>query len=92
MSPAELVILRNRETNFKRSCFFMYTIDRIEGDLVICENRETREMIEFPRRQFPEDIRAGQLFDLAKEGVQMLQEDTEAVRKRLQDKMKALWK
>ncbi len=70
----------------------MYTIDRIEGDLVICENRETGKMIEFPRRQFPEDIRAGQLFDFAKEGVQMLQEDTEAVRKRLQDKMKALWK
>ena len=40
----------------------------------------------------PEDIRAGELFDLTEKGVQIRQEDTEAARKRVQDKMKALWK
>ena len=70
----------------------MYTIDRVEGDLVICENRDTGEMLEIPRCQFPEDIRAGELFDLTEKGVQIRQEDTEAARKRVQAKMKALWK
>ena len=70
----------------------MYTIDRVEGDLVICEKRDTGEMLEIPRCQFPEDIRAGELFDLTEKGVQIRQEDTEAARKRVQDKMKALWK
>ena len=70
----------------------MYTIDRIEGGLVICENRDTGEMMEIPRCQFPENIRAGELFDLTEKGVEILHEDTEAVRRRIQDKMKALWK
>lgn len=36
-----------------------YIIDRIENEIVVCENQETKQMESFRREQFPIDIKDG---------------------------------
>ena len=42
----------------------MYTIDRIEQNIVILENRETSEMIEINIKELPNNIQEGDILNI----------------------------
>ena len=43
-----------------------YIVDRIEGNMVVCENQETKKMENLPKSMFPENIKEGSVIE--KEG------------------------
>lgn len=69
----------------------IYTIDRFEGELAVCEDRETREMINIKRTDLPEDSREGSILKLKNGKFELDLEEEEKVEKRIKEKMDNLW-
>lgn len=69
----------------------VYTIDRFEGDLAVCEDRETKEMINIKRKDLPEDSREGSILKLKNGKFELYLEEEEKVEKRIKEKMDNLW-
>lgn len=68
-----------------------YTIDRFENDYVVCENRDTKEMINIPKKDLPEGIKEGSILKL-KDGKYSINVDKEKeISERIKDKMNRLW-
>jgi len=66
------------------------TIDRIEGEFVVCETYGSAEIINLDRTIFPAGIRSGDLVEFIDGAITLLpNEETE---KRIQEKMNNLWK
>lgn len=68
----------------------MYTIDRIENDIIIAENLETKEKIEIKAEDFPLNIREGLVFSIENEMIIEKKEVEEDRRKVLREKMERL--
>ena len=67
------------------------TIDRFEGDIAVCENRETNEMINIKVKDLPEGAKEGAIITY-KEGRFFLNKDKEQeVSQRIKEKMDNLW-
>ena len=67
------------------------TIDRFEGDIAVCENRETNEMINIKVKDLPEGAKEGAILTY-KEGRFFLNKDKEQeVSQRIKEKMDNLW-
>ena len=77
--------MRNREDNKMK-----YIIDRIEKDLVICENQETKKMEEFPKSMFQEDIIDGDVVIKEGNSFKIDEEETAIRKKHIEDLMKKL--
>ena len=69
----------------------VYTIDRFEGDLAVCEDGETKEMINIKRKDLPEDSREGSILKLKNGKFELDLEEEEKVEKRIKEKMDNLW-
>ena len=69
----------------------IYTIDRFEGDLAVCEDRETKEMINIKRKDLPEDSREGSILKLKNGKFELDLEEEEKIEKRIKEKMNNLW-
>lgn len=69
----------------------VYTIDRFEGDLAVCEDRKTKEMINIKRKDLPEDSREGSILKLKNGKFELDLEEEEKVEKRIKEKMDNLW-
>ena len=69
----------------------VYTIDRFEGDGAVCEDRETKEMINIKRKDLPEDSREGSILKLKNGKFELDLEEEEKVEKRIKEKMDNLW-
>lgn len=69
----------------------VYTIDRFEGDLAVCEDRKTKEMINIKRKNLPEDSREGSILKLKNGKFELDLEEEEKVEKRIKEKMDNLW-
>lgn len=69
-----------------------FTVDRIEKDQVVLENRQTQEMINIPKDQLPEKISEGDILQKINGKFIIDQEKTQEVAKRIEDKMNRLWK
>ncbi len=68
-----------------------YTIDRFENDYAVCENRDTKEMINIPKKDLPEGIKEGSILKL-KDGKYSINVDKEKeISERIKDKMDRLW-
>lgn len=68
-----------------------YTIDRFENDYAVCENRDTKEMINIPKKDLPEGIKEGSILKL-KDGKYSINVDKEKeISERIKDKMNRLW-
>ena len=68
-----------------------FTIDRIEDDIAVCENRETNEMINIKVKDLPEGAKEGAILTY-KEGRFFLNKDKEQeVSQRIKEKMDNLW-
>ena len=69
----------------------VYTIDRFEGDLAVCEDRKTKKMINIKRKDLPEDSREGSILKLKNGKFELDLEEEEKVEKRIKEKMDNLW-
>lgn len=69
----------------------VYTIDRFEGDLAVCEDRKTKEMINIKRKDLPEYSREGSILKLNNGKFELDLEEEEKVEKRIKEKMDNLW-
>lgn len=66
-------------------------IDRIEGDYAVCENLETKEMVDILLEDLPENVKTGMCLKF-EDGVFMQDfEEEEERRKRIEEKRKRLW-
>ena len=77
--------MRNREDNKMK-----YIIDRIENNLVICENQETKNMEEFPKSMFQEEIKDGDVVIKEGNSFKIDEEETASRKKHIEDLMKKL--
>lgn len=68
-----------------------FTIDRFEGNLAICENRSTGEMIEIKRDELPSNIKEGTIIKKVENKYIEDLEENENVKKRIKEKMDNLW-
>ena len=69
----------------------IYTIDRFEEDLAVCEDRETKEMINIKRTDLPKDSHEGSTLKLKNGKFELDLEEEEKVEKRIKEKMDNLW-
>lgn len=68
----------------------MYAIDRIEKNLVIAENLQTKEKIEIKKEKFLFEPREGLIFSIENEKIIEKKEVEEDRRKLLREKMERL--
>ena len=68
-----------------------YIVDRIEEELVVCEDQSNGEMLAMPRSLFAQALREGDGFDLVDGIVHMASTQTQERARRIQKKMESLW-
>lgn len=69
-----------------------YIVDRIEKNIVICENQETKKMEKFEKTSFPKEIKEGDSVILQGNRFEIDKKDTEKRKKEIDDLMKKLMK
>ncbi len=69
-----------------------YIIDKIEKDLVVCENQTNLKMEEFKKEQFPNDIKEGDCVILKDNIFLKDEEETESRKESIRELMKKLMK
>ncbi len=75
----------------KLNAIVEYTLDRFEGNIAVCEERNTGKIINIDKDKLPKDIKEGDIF-ISINGKYALEiERQEEVNKRIEDKMKDLW-
>ena len=60
-----------------------YIIDRIEENIVICENQETKKMEQFNKEQFPNNIKEGDIVYLEENKFKVNLNEIEELMKKL---------
>lgn len=68
-----------------------FTVDRIEDDIVVIENRTTQEMININISELPNDIKTGDILKKVNGKYFIDDEETKSIEKRIHDKMNDLW-
>lgn len=66
------------------------TIDRFEGEYVVCENTNTQEIVNLDRFYFPAECKEGDLVDFVDGAITVL--DNSTAKERIKEKMEKLWK
>ena len=69
-----------------------YIIDRIENNMVICENQETKKMENFDKSMFPEQIKYGDVVIRENDTFRIDEEETENRKEYIENLMKKLMK
>ena len=78
--------LENMENEIKT-----YTVDRIEGNIVVCENRATKEMININIKDLPEDISEGEIIENINGKFYKNENEKSEIENRIRKKMDDLW-
>ena len=68
-----------------------FTIDRFEEEMVVIENRKTKEMVNLSKNQIPEGCREGDILKCINGKYFLDKEKTEMVEKEIEEKFKNLW-
>lgn len=66
-------------------------IDRFEGNLAVCENRETGEMINVDVAKLPENVKEGAVLKVKDNEYQVDEEERKKIEDRIQNKLKNLF-
>ena len=69
-----------------------YAIDRIEDNIVVIENLETKEIIELEKDKLPKDIKDGSIIIYENNEYKLDLDEEELRRKRIQDRFNRLRK
>ena len=67
-----------------------FTIDRFEGDFAVCENRETREMINIPKKKLPKGAKEGYIIKPKRNKYIIDYKQTKEVKNRIKEKFNNL--
>ena len=67
-----------------------YIVDRIENNIVVCENQQTKKIEEFSKEQFPEKIKSGDVVILKDGKFEIREDETKNKKKYIDDLMKRL--
>ena len=62
-----------------------YIIDRIEGNIVVCENQETKKMENFKIEQFPKGIKDGDIVVLKDEKFEKDESETKNQKEKINE-------
>ena len=65
-------------------------VDRIEGNIAVCENRKTKKMQNIPMTNLPNDIEEGSV--LKWKDVKYERDTSKEIENRIEQKMKDVWK
>lgn len=69
-----------------------YIIDRIEKNIVICENQENKKIEEFEIEKFPKNIQEGDILFLENGKFKKDDKETQKQKEKIQELMKKLMK
>lgn len=69
-----------------------YIIDRIENNIVVCENQDTKKIENFKIEQFPEGIKDGDIVILENEKFKIDKEETKIKKQEIEELMRKLMK
>lgn len=69
-----------------------YIVDRIEKNVVICENQETKKLEEFELKQFPEGVKDGDCVVLKDGKFEKNEKETKNKKQQIEELMKKLMK
>ncbi len=69
-----------------------YIVDRIEENIVICENQETKKIEEFEKINFSEEIKDGDVVILENNKFEIDRKETDKRKEEINDLMKKLMK
>ena len=69
----------------------VFTVDRIEDDIVVLENRTTQEILNISISEMPNEIKTGDILKKVNGKYFIDEEETKSVEKRIHDKMNDLW-
>ncbi|MCI8545666.1 MAG: DUF3006 domain-containing protein [Clostridia bacterium] len=69
-----------------------YIVDRIEENIVICENQETKKIEEFEKINFSEEIKDGDVVILENNKFKIDRKETDKRKEEINDLMKKLMK
>ena len=69
-----------------------YTLNRFEENFAICENRDTKEMIDIPISELPLDIKEGDIFTKIDDKYEIDYELTKTEKQEVKNLMNKLWK
>lgn len=98
ISESEKVTVNNDEISQdeielaqKLNAIETFTVDRIEDDIVVLENRTTQEIVNISISELPNDIKTGDILKKVNGKYFIDEEETKNVEKRIEDKMNDLW-
>ncbi len=69
-----------------------YTLDRIEGEMAVLENRKSKEMIEIPYVELPTSVKEGDILDKRGRKFFLNTEKTKEVENKVQEQFNQLKK
>ena len=78
--------LNNMENEIKT-----YTIDRFEGNIAVCEDRETKEIINIDKSKLPINAKEGNIVCFKNNKYELETKKEEEISNRIQEKMNKLW-
>ena len=67
------------------------TVDRIEDNIVVLEDRITQEIINININELPNEIKTGDIIKKTNGKYFIDEEETRTIEKRIEDKMNDLW-
>ena len=68
-----------------------YTVERIEDNIVVLEDRTTQDTINININELPNEIKTGDIIKKINGKYFIDEEETKSVEKRIEDKMNDLW-
>ena len=68
-----------------------FTVDKIEENIIVLEDRNTRKMYDIEKDKLPEDIKSGDIIKKINGKFFIDELETQKVEKRIEKKMKDLW-
>ncbi len=75
----------------KLDAIIEYTIDRFEGNIAVCENRKTGEIVNIEKEKLPNNLNTGDIFLCINGKYTIDLERQKEVKKRIKNKMDDLW-
>ena len=68
-----------------------YTVDRFEGNIAVCEDRDTKETINIEREDLPEEIKEGSILEYRNGKFYIDEKSQTEIEDRIKKKMDDLW-
>ena len=79
----------NNMSNMKENTF---VVDRIENNVAVCENRDTRKMVDIPVEKSPQEMKDGTVITEKNGHYEIDKAKQKEIENRIEEKMNDIWK